>query len=95
MEKGYIIITIPLGLISIFSYNVPKSILKLMGEYNWTLKCVDNSQPNIASITYSERHFIFEKNLSQSDRLTDTLYTLFTDRYIYNEKDYKLKLETL
>ena len=89
---SFIVISIPLGLISVYSKNVSKSIITLMGEHNWSPILIDNYQPTTSSLTYSERHLIFSKNLPKSSRLTDTLYVLFGDHYKYNEDDYKAKL---
>ena len=95
METAYITIVIPLGLKSVYSTDISKSIIALMGEYNWSLSFINNSQPETASITYSERQLIFSKSLSKENRLTDPLYILFTDMYIYNEEDFRAKLATI
>ena len=92
---GYIIISIPKGINISYSEKISESIIELMGKYNWNLIHIDAHQPYTAEISYSERHLIFEKNLSQSRRLVDTMYVLFGNRYIYDEEDYMSKLETL
>ena len=88
---GLITITLPNG---ISEDNA--SIFNTYGSNGWELKIIDSDQLEISSLVYSSKNYIMSKIFdSQDDLDADSIYTTFGENYIFNKKDYDLKVASL